>query len=317
MSSSSRKVITRSFKAEIGVQNPEKGRFIWVQSPFKLLQMDYNSHAFLRPFNRLLENGDPNIGRITYLMLKTDPDDFIRVLGSLVLSPGKKNAQRGPIGLRPSRLLFFPALGPGVLKNSYIQGKRKDFFLNVDHYTVEESISGKLSVHITFKKNNRHEKEHIIPSTPLRLSDGFAHHLATWVIKHPRVLDRAGLACGQFKMSNIKIDIEKILMDSLQPNHPMFELPESSQLLDHHFIRIDFLLSSLPKAIDREYPKPVINSLAFKEGPESIEGSYERIIPLPLSNSLTLLVILRVVKGMPIHDLTWFSSSKQINRKRK
>jgi len=309
-----RKFHTNRFPAFGGAVNRNAGELIWLQSPPFWITKDFRQlptfkspyHPFIRPFRNFLLKGDPNTGKIWFISIKSKDDPIFRALGSIVLTSGLKNLPNGTIGLSPNRLLFFPALGPGILRYVSQNGKEIEVSgVRIDHYTIEEAVGGKIRIHITILDEAIHnKKQRLFQSSPALIKDEKAHHIAALCLRNIRSLDPAGNPFSFFVPPNMSKKSEDIINASLALEHPLLEIPDFGFIPTKHFLRIDFLFTKFTVE-DRDYPKAIIGRKQFKDGARAIPGSIERIIPLPIKENLTLLIILRIAEGEPLNDLIW------------
>jgi hypothetical protein len=307
------RTITRVYPADVGVMEKGEEMTIWVLSPpfyaFRnpdiLPSVKDENHAFLRPFRRFLEDGNPEIGKVWFLSLCVSLTDFVRTLGSVVLTTGPTRRKCDGAWLGNRRLLFFPGLG---LAREVSIGKdgRKVVRTLLDHFTVEEREDGRLESHTTYLETTESRKKpQLAEKRKLGMWDEDAHHIVTLCLGSPKKLDRSGNVYGSFKVPNRARSPENILRESLADRHPIIQLPEADELKPGTFLRVDMLLARSPLK-DKEYPKPFINGKSFKKGPETIPGSMERLIPIPLKKDVSLLLIVRTARGEPLHDIVWF-----------
>ena len=61
----------------------------------------YSEHPLIRPFDKLLEKGNPDIGNVTAILIKNNATPILGVIGSIVLTEA----------ISIKRILIFPGWG--------------------------------------------------------------------------------------------------------------------------------------------------------------------------------------------------------------
>lgn len=267
-------------------------------------------HALLRPFHRFLQQGKPEIGRVHYVLLAPSKSLPPVVLGAWVLGNGRTTDEGGWI--RPRRLIHFPGFGEGTFKYPPFASNRKRIPY-WHHVTFEETAAGNVSSHPSSKVDDRGQKIHLFPTTPLKFKNAIGRHLGTAVVRQPRDLDVSGFAVmdSQVKGGYTSDTIEKKVCESIVSEHALIRFPYGSRWESDLYLRVNYAIirGSLD---DKEYPirwkfdeffaSKVF--LSYEAPPQYYE---ENLMKIPLFEDRSLLVAVSLFRGQPRWGSTWIS----------
>jgi len=104
----------------------------------------FSEHPMLRPFDKFLFSGDPNIGKVTHIFILYQKINRPAMVFSIV------HTER--------RILILPAWGIGPMKPLSKQNVKEE--TPVAHLTIEEDKKGNFTIHYTgtFGKNGKKKK---------------------------------------------------------------------------------------------------------------------------------------------------------------
>lgn len=266
-------------------------------------------HCYLRPFHRLVLQGNPEVGFVHYVLLSPAKDLGIVVLGSWVLTDRPGGSGGSGRWIRPRRLIHFPGFGQGSTEHPDT-GEKVDFW---HHITFEESLSGNLSSHPSVEADESGGKPRIFPTAPLKFKNVLGRHLGTAVIRQPGDLDAAGIAemeSGLLPHLPAPLLAERI-NDALFAQHAIVELAKGTEWGPGSYLRVDYALIR-GRLGDREYPvrwmfgeSPVAR--IFEEYRSPPKQYPENLTKVPLTDKLSLLVATSVLPGKPRHGALWVS----------
>ena len=163
-----RKVAIKGYPAQYGSDKGKGDTIAWLISPpypvlagiCDPLLLEDPDHAFLRPFNLYFDEGNPNVGQVTYLGLHHEAGD-VRALCSACLTPGSPASSSENLQLSPNRLLIYPAVGVGIMSYAKADGKvlKSEHEERVDHFTIEQTKNSKYRLHVTTTDTHSEKKK--------------------------------------------------------------------------------------------------------------------------------------------------------------
>lgn len=267
----------------------------WPQDPF---------HVFIRPLRRAIEEGNPAVGRIHYVLLDAGKQFPLLALVAIVEGPAKL-WNLGPERFLERRLILFPAWGDGI---THTPTKLRRPNSKTDHITFEEKQGGRVSGHLKPFRGEFEQRPY--SASPVYLPDGDSLHLCSLRIRSPRDMDAAGIAWSRLAIpSNLpETKIRKSIDDAIEHDgHPVISIPPGPDWDVKHHLSVNVLLSQTPLA-DKEYPLDPGNlsaRFAARLSKVRLEADYyTRYVAVNLPGDRRLIVALAVLSGVPPNAFT-------------
>lgn len=244
----------------------------------------FSEHPMLRPFDKFLIKGNPDIGEVTHVFILYHEINRPVMVCSIVKT--KK------------RILLLPAWGKGTLKPISKQNLKKQ--APIAHMTVEEDKKGDFKLHYTGGPIRRGKKEKIYPRRTLKFDNKHGTHVGTLGVNELKNLDPLGIVYRDLKenelpRSNIE-EVQRILTGALKKNHPLFNLPKEFTWDNEHHLEISFAI--IGSKLDN-VPYPKIEFLCKKKIP------VEQLNKIPIDTDKSLLVNLTMCSGKLNNDFQW------------
>ncbi len=240
-------------------------------------------HPFLRPFDRYIYEGIPNIGKIFYVLLRPSRYVFPKVICSITLSKNKE------------QIYIYPAWGGNdlTLQRGGTLYPRKS---PIHHITVRKD---KYQIHLSSRRDIRGEKQKIFPAATLKLRNNYGIHIGTFVISDVDSLDSGGIVSRNLsKIPQSINEMNKIIEDSLNVWHPIIELPPELKWVIGNRLEISFVLTD-DSLEDVNYPTGRI-----LRPPKEF---FERMVKITLDKGINILIKISTFTGKMNQSFNWLT----------
>ncbi|VUT27517.1 MAG: hypothetical protein SYNGOMJ08_00063 [Candidatus Syntrophoarchaeum sp. GoM_oil] len=249
----------------------------------------FSEHPMLRPFDKFLFSGDPNIGKVTHIFLLYQKINRPAMVCSIVQI--KK------------RILILPAWGISPMKPLSKQKVKAE--IPVAHITIDEDIKGNFKIHYTGAVTKDEKKVKNYPKNKLDMKNEHGLHIGTLGVNELKNLDPLGivyrdLADDELLRNDVK-EVEPILQKALSPVHPLCKLPQESIWDNKHHLEISFALIG-SKLNNVKYPKDEII--------RHEEGAVEQLTKIPLDAEKSLPITFTMCPGKLSNSYQWKRSKR-------
>ncbi len=292
-----RKLITETTSAIIGLDEiKSKSYRFWVMAPPWFETSDsYNyvplirektdlsvGHPFLRPFDRCIYEGIPDIGKVFFILLRVSRNVFPKVLCSITLSKNNK------------QLYIYPAWGQNdvTLNRGGVTNPKRS---PIHHITLR--MEKKYQMHMSATRNTDGAKQIIFPAATLRLKNDYGIHIGTFIVNSADLLDSGGIVSRNLSRIPQNIDeMNKLIKKSVNEWHPIIEIPQESKWTKENRLEISFILTN-DALKDVAYP----TGRLVKPPKEFLE----RLVPIKLNEGIYILMKISTFPGQMDQSFKW------------
>jgi hypothetical protein len=240
-------------------------------------------HPFLRPFDRYIYEGIPDIGKIFYILLRPSIYVFPKVICSITLSKNKK------------QIYIYPAWGCNELTlqrgETLYPGKSP-----IHHITLRKD---NCQIHMSPSREIGGEKQKTFPAATLKLRNNYGIHIGTFVINDGDSLDSGGIVSRNLSKIPHSINkMNKIIEDSINAWHPIIELAPELKWVKGNRLEISFVITD-DSLNDVNYPTGRIT-----QPPKEF---FERMVKIPLDKGINILIKISSFAGKMNQSFKWLT----------
>lgn len=251
----------------------------------------FSEHPMLRPFDKFLLRGDPNIGKIIHVFILYHEINHPAIVCSIIKTE--------------KRILILPAWGTGLMKPLSKQNVKAQS--PVAHITIEEDTNGDFTIHYTGSIEENGKKKKNYPRSKLDVKNEQGLHIGTLGVNELTNLDPLGIVYrdlneAKLPRNDVK-EVERILQESLSPHNPLCILPPEFSWDEKHHLEISFALIG-NKLENVKYPKDYL--IPPKK------NTVEQMNKIPLNNEKSLLVTFTMCSGKLSNAFQWKRGKRSI-----
>lgn len=244
----------------------------------------FSEHPLLRPFDKFLLEGNPDIRKVTHAFILYREVNRPAMVCSMVKTE--------------KRILILPAWGIGLMKPLSKQSVKEPS--PVAHMTIEEDSNGNFTIHYTGPSEKNVKKKRRYPKNKLNMTNKYGLHVGTLGVNELKNLDPLGIVYRDLKDNELPRkdvkEVERILQGSLSQHHPCFKLPQEFIWDNKDHLEISFAL--IGSKLD--------NNICLKD--EIIpheKDAIEQLNKIPLDEKKSLLITFTMCPGKLSNAFQW------------
>ncbi len=311
-----------SAPVQFGVDEEPPGKLrVWVQAPALPTMATHHraplgedpTHPFLRPLRRLLVEGNPNLGRILYVLVSGGPRVMPGLALALALTPGSPARAPARLGLAPKRLSIFPGWGLGTFAIAIQGGVERNVKTSIDHITFDERPDGSVKYHLSPLRRPGQPKGRPLKERLLDLEDATGLHLLRLGIREPTKLDSAGTFWGRYdRLPHLPATNCEVLMEtSIAARAPFIRLPDGERWERERYLDLNLVLTKVGLK-DTDYPLPRWPVSAFRGARARNDRAMTRLTLLTLKGGLQLVLMFASRPGVLRHDFVLHTRTRAV-----